>query len=274
MGSYVTGPPGASVFWRKVRALQVPNADRQQARLATDVRFRVPLAKITTPWGFSFHPDGWHPYVVTLQRWLEDQGRPITETALFKLYDRFRPRTVQETLLEDRSEPVVPLCSWPVDAGLLSVWSLTPRGVQKSLSRLPLKRTRPRQFIGPAPKDFIEADLTRLIGLYESIRHHGFAPEEFVAPPIKGYFLVRDDDYRFICRQGSHRLAVLACLGYPTVEVSLAPNVTPIVNYADLDWWTVAHGGLYSHALVKELFQKMFCETGRTKAKNIGMLEQ
>lgn len=268
---YVTGPPSPRYLQKRLRSLRVPNADKRQTRGSMYVRFRLPITKITTPWGFSFHPSGWHPYVATLSHWLNHQDTAVTETPLFKLYERFRPRTVQEALLENRPQPVEPLGSLPMDApGLLSVWSLTQRHVESSVSGPPI--TRIQQFIGPHPQDLIEEDVARLVRVYTSIRDRGFRPREFDALPIRGYFLVFDGDYRFVSRHGSHRLAVLSCLGYSAVEVSLAWKHPPIVDHADLDWWTVERGGMYSKALAEELFEKMFFETGRNKAKNLGVI--
>jgi hypothetical protein len=271
LGRYVTGMPTAHAPWSRIRRLSVPGLALRRQPGSRVVTVRVPMAAITTPWGFSFHPDGWHPYVATLRECEATHRPPVTSTSLFTFYKRYTPGTVQDALLEDVSEPLEPLCSWPSDAGLLNVWSLTPERVQAALSDLPNKHNRPRQFIGPHPEWWIREDVARLSGVLRSMRTHGYAPERFDGARITGYFLARGADVRFVCRHGSHRLAVLAHLGYEDVEVMVAPHVTPVVSYDDLEWWSVDRGGLYPMPVAEQLFLKMFHETGRTKATNLGI---
>lgn len=273
--SYLTGPPSFGRLARRIRSLEVPNAEQRHRPPSAVAGFRISLAKITTPFGFSFDPDGWHPYVAVLQRWLAGDSDSRVRAPLVELYERFRPETVQEAILEHRKERLEPLCYWPAEAGLLSIWSLTPDRVRRALVRAQRLRSerQTRQFIGPAPDWFIEKDLERLIKLLQSIRGEGYRPEVFGAPPLSGYFLVRGQDYRFVCRHGNHRLAALSCLGQREVVVSVARRVVPIVRHDDLAWWSVERGGLYPSTLIEELFQKMFDETGVAKARALGMRE-
>jgi hypothetical protein len=165
-----------------------------------------------------------------------------------------------------------PLASWPVHTGLLNVWSLTPDRVERAVARLPARRDRPRQFIGPQPDWWIEQDIARLQNLLGRIRARGYVPERVGGAHVTGYFLVRGQDARFVCRHGNHRLAVLSFLGHEEIEVMVAPHVTPIVNYDDLEWWSAERGGLYPTPVAEELFRKMFTETGHDKARNLAII--
>ena len=271
-GRYVAGPPGSHHLRHRVRPLEIPGIDGVPGHDDKRLNFRIRIVKATTPLGFSFDRCGWNPYLETL-RFSEHQTAPErADHPLVDYYRRFTPQTVQEALLEHISTPLHPLHSWPVQRGLLSVWALTQDIIDRAMRSPQPQRDRPRQFVGPHPRDHIEADIARLEGVRDSIHEHGYHPSRFGARPISGYFMIHGDDYRFVCRQGNHRLAALAYLEHGQVDVVLASRIPPIVDFAELEWWTEERGGLFAGKVAEELFLKMFYDTGRTKAENLGLL--
>jgi hypothetical protein len=99
VGRYVAGAPIARQLRSRIRSLVVPGLDVRRGRFSTTITARVPIARTTTPWGFSFHPDGWHPYVATL-RALEDGGpAPLP---LFDFYAKYTPETIQDVEMKLR----------------------------------------------------------------------------------------------------------------------------------------------------------------------------
>lgn len=266
---YVAGPPTSHGLRRRIRRLEIPGATPVAPRDRRERRFRVPLTKVTTPLGFSFDPGGWHPYVATLAMLEDGQLLDPIKTPLFEYYRRFTPRTVQEALLEDVEAPLDPLGSWPIRGGLLSVWALTRRSVERALREA---QPRTRQFIGPQDDARVGEDVHRLWRVLDSIRAGGYRPDEHPGRPISGYFLVSDDDFRFVCRHGNHRLAALTTLGYAEVDVRIAEGIPPLVGSRDLAWWTTERGGLLPEDVAHRLFSKLFNETGRQKAQNVGLL--
>jgi hypothetical protein len=273
LGYYLTGTPSAGSVRYRIRRFSPPPPKLAQRHLSVAKSFRLTLARVTTPWGFSFHEDGWHPYVATIRRWLKEGELDLEGSPLYALYQHYRPRTVQDALLDDLAGCAAePLNAWPMEMGLLNVWSMTAERVRLALGAVASKEGKLRQFIGPRPDRWVEQDLVRLIEVFQSIKEHGYAPRRFSAPPISGYFLVDGDDYRFVCHHGSHRLAAMTCLGYRDVCGTVLPDAVPIVDSRDLVWWSTERGGLFSVELTREIFRAMFHENGRDKAKRLGIL--
>lgn len=271
-GRYVSGPPGSRHLRHRIRPLKVPGTEGAPGRDDKRLGYRIRIAKATTPLGFSFDRCGWNPYVESL-RFSEHLATPRpADHPLVDYYRRFTPRTVQEALLEHIRTPLRPLHSWPVQRGLLSVWALTQGIIDRAMRSPQTRQDRPRQFVGPHPRSHIEADIARLEAVRDSIREHGYHPSRFGSRPIRGYFMLHGDDYRFVCRNGNHRLAALAHLKHEQVDVELATSIPPVVDFEELEWWTEGQGGLFDEMVAEELFLKMFYETGRTKAENLGLL--
>jgi hypothetical protein len=237
-------------------------------------RFTVDLDKITSPTGFSYHPDGWHPYRAALEEALLDPELPYERSVLSEYYRRFRPTTVQEALLEDLLEPMEPLASWPPLLILFKhIWALRRSQVKRILAR-PGGEKGPRQQFGPQLDDEGERHRDRLLAAYDSIRTRGYDPEAFPDGRVTGYFLVRGENHRFVVLQGNHRLAAMRHVGIERVAASWHPGHPPVIHEHDLDRWTTDRGGVLPPAVAHRLFDKLFTERGDTKAKNLGLVNQ
>jgi hypothetical protein len=233
--------------------------------------FEVDLARVTTPCGFSYHPDGWHPYRATLEEVLAEPDVPYTRTALAHYYDVYQPSTVQEAILEHVSEPLAPIGQWPALLALFKhLWSLTPRYVATILKN-PENAKGGRQQFGPQPVEFGRSQVERVYRSYESLAK-GYQPEAFPDGYLTGYFLVRDGDYRFVVFNGNHRLAAFEKLGIDRPLATVASGHPPVVDANRLDRWTHGRYGVYPRAVAELLFDKLFTETGREKAQRLGLL--
>jgi hypothetical protein len=234
--------------------------------------FTLNLDHVTTPTGFSYHPDGWHPYLACLEEQLAEPGLEYERSVLCDYFERFQPPTVQAALLENIQTPLAPLCDWPVLLQLFKhVWGLSPPQVRRLLAR-PAQAKGPRQQFGPVPPDTGRAHVRRLVSAYESLRDRGYDPDAYRDGALSGYFLARGDSYRFVVFHGNHRLAGMRLLGIDRVRAKLHPAHPPVVHEDHLERWTTQRGGLFELEVAQRLFDKLFTEQGRTKARNLGLL--
>lgn len=253
----------------RVQRLRLPEPVTSGFLRATS--FEVDLDRVTTPCGFSYAPDGWHPYRETLDQLLEDPDVPYEATALCRFYDRFQPTTVQEALLEDADEPLEPISNWPPRLALFKhLWSLTPRDVSTILAS-PHLHKGPRQQFGPQDAEFGRVQVRRMWDAYRSVRDHGYQPEAYRDGYLTGYFLVRDGDYRFVVFYGNHRLAAFRALGVQRLVARAHQGDPPAIHWEDLEAATDNYG-VFPASVARRLFTKLFEETGRPKARTLGLL--
>lgn len=232
--------------------------------------FRVPISRVTSVPGFAYSPGGWHPYIATLRECLADPDRGYAESALYRLHTTFCPRSVQELLLEDVAEPLAPICDWPAVYPLYDVWIVDHFQLKKSLNTHTGRPARGAMYFGPRTFERGSEQFAKLLGLLETVRKGDYDPQ-LSDDPIHGYFLVRDDEYRFVAINGNHRLAVLAVTGHTHVDVHLW-DALGVVDHDHLQHWTRRKGGMYPDGVPQQIFNRLFDGDGRTKAQNLGLL--
>lgn len=234
--------------------------------------FEVDLARVTTPCGFSYAPDGWHPYAQLLEELLAEPDLPYERTALHRFYARFRPRTVQDALLDQVDEPLDPIGRWPAVLPLFKhFWALTPRRRDEVL-RDPERVKGGRQQFGPHEAEFGRTQVERTATAYRSVADHGYHPERYRDGHLTGYFLVRDDDYRFVVFHGNHRLAAFRLLGIERPLARLQRGHPPVIDVAELDRLPACRRGVIPVEVARRVFDALFDESGRTKAARLGLL--
>jgi hypothetical protein len=259
------------VFPRRVPTALSPPAHDPYVR-----PIRIPLTKIVSRIGFSHARGGWHPFVETLREYVDNPSLEYEDSTLARVYERYRPSSVHEVLLDHIDTPLQPFASWPPVVNLFRwVWAHNLHSVRRILKESEgAGRDRAWTHFGPHSLAYGKREFARIVGTYDSIREKGWSSEWHGAPLVDGYFLVRGDDYRFVLLQGNHRVAALNVLGHEHLDVSVRRFHPAVVDYAELERWTSAHGGLYSPELVTHLFEMLFTETGLAKARRHGLLRR
>jgi hypothetical protein len=88
----------------------------------------------------------------------------------------------------------------------------------------------------------INMHFIKLKRLYESIKQNKIIydkgwPDKGI---ISGFFLVKNDDYRFIVTRGIHRIHTFNFLNYENILVEIDNEWEPIVNIKDINnWWAI-----------------------------------
>jgi hypothetical protein len=235
--------------------------------------FLIDLERTTTPCGFSYAADGWHPYAAALEEHLTDPALPYERSILHRYYHRFRPQNVQEVLLEDVSEPLPPLSTWPPVPKLFKhLWTLNPRRVEQILGRSTAWARNIKQHFGPQSAEQARAHLARIVAVHDSLRERGYRPDAYPDGTVTGYFLESDGDYRFMVVLGNHRLAAFRAAGVDRLVARLHPGHPPVINAARLEHWSRRSGRVLPLSVARRVFGKLFTETGTEKARTLGIL--
>jgi hypothetical protein len=255
-------------FTRKIPYVNQDESDDPYIR-----PFTVDIHSITSRVGFSYAEDGWHPFVQTLQEYLENPRLKFEDSTLKKLYDNFQPKNVQEVLLDHISLPLKPICDWPAHNLLIRwIWALNRNSVQIYLDRLHKKGSKDGWiFFGPHSEEYGKREFSRLIHVFESIKRSGYQKDEAIKDPVNGYFLKSGNDVRFVLLQGNHRISALKVLGYSDVDVVIRQGHPAVVDRADLRKWTCEGGGIYPSGMAGDLFDSLFYEKGIKKAQRYGL---
>lgn len=242
------------------------------SRPRVPVAFEVDLHRVTTACGFSYAADGWHPYRAALAQVLADPARPLDDTVLTDYYARFRPRNVREALVPAHHGPVPPLDTWPTAIPLVRLpWGVTRRQVAGILEAPPATLEE-RQHVGPRDGAFVVRQVERLVEAHRSFTDHGYAPELHSDGHLVGYFLVRDDDYRFVVLHGNHRLAAMEVHGILRPQATLMLGHPPVVHRDQLARWDRGPLAVMPASTRELLFDAMFDATGRDRAAALGLV--
>ena len=237
-------------------------------------RFTVDLDKVITYCGFSYLPGGWSPALALLHQYQDDPSLRYEDSVLCELYERFQPATVHEALFDEESDPLTPFDRMPsAHSTMRFLWGLERRQVQRLVAGHPheVPLDDHSRFYGPKSDAAGARHFERFISTYESIREHGYRPDDFGGGTAQGYFLVRGDDYRFVANRLNHRLPAMRLLGVHTLVARPLVGHPPVIEEAHLERFSTGNGGAYPLEVVRALFDQMFTSTGAQKAQALGL---
>lgn len=222
------------------------------------VVFTVPVDRCLYPYGYSFGPKGWHPFVATLRAYARDRSLTYERSPLQAFYERFQPASVLELLYPPEvvsRRRGSPLGSFPLsEFEAFLPWHGKP-APRRSETELPAHYGH--QGYGPVSPEKGELEFERLRATFESIERRGYRPREIAGGDITGYFLTDADRFRFIIRAGQHRMAALAALGHERVQVAFTADHCRLVDVRTVSLWPLVRNGPYDRELA-ELLVDMF----------------
>jgi len=203
----------------------------------------------TTIFGCSFGDGGWHHIRRTLFEFDSDPSIALAESSLHRYLERFCPSSISPLAGVSGEEPL-PLFVYPWgtfnDGGIVSA-----------------KDPRSSRFCGPSTAAFIDEEFQRTIRLYAEMRAQGYLPTRFPNSHIGGTWLeAADGRRRFVVMQGNHRMAILAHLGIPKIEVRTIPQALICVKETDIARWPLVAAGRCSVDHARRVFDMFFSESG------------
>ena len=181
-----------------------------------------------------------HPFHIGLE-----QGREAMAT----FYAEFAPENLCEMYRLDKSgltgEDLAP---WEMP------WLWRERKAPKGEGGL--KPGDGVSFFGPCTPRKVDLEMRRLTETVSSIRKKGYLPDSH--GHIEGYFLQRDDEYRFFVLGGKHRTASLCHLEARRVPVKLRKNCPRVVRREDAANWPLVRSGDIDIELARKVFDTYF----------------
>lgn len=315
---------GAKAAVRRIGYTLVPRGRKPVATTVYDVptdalydhspgAFEVPTERCQYPYGFSYDPRGWHPFVATLRELVARPDLRYEDSVLRTYYDAYQPASVRELLFEDgyawdgaavvdvgagrprRPGPTVGRASTaaegpPEAPGAALTAALRGLEGYSTSEFLPFQPWDPRthpprgekglaashgnQGFGPVSAEKGQLELDRLRTTLTSIEQHGYRPELCNGDEISGYFLIHEGEYRFVIRAGLHRVAALTVLGHERVRVTFFPGYPRAIHLSDVGNWPLVRRGVIAPELARRYALRFFEEDGRKKAASIGLLRE
>ncbi|MDV2583344.1 hypothetical protein [Alkalibacillus haloalkaliphilus] len=208
--------------------------------------------------GLYCSDEGWHYFRAVLQEYKENPKLKYEKSILKIYYKKYQPQTLLECLFYGEENQYEHL----VTNELLELpWGIRFKSPDKN-----------HQHYGPNSKSFGEKEINRIINVYESISTEGYQPEKYKDGYIRGFYLRRGDDYRFMITGGQHRLAALKELGYESIVVKIHVKDKRVVDRKDVKNWKNVREGMYNEELALKVFDQFFDQNGREKAEKIGVI--
>lgn len=213
--------------------------------------------------------DSGHPFIATIEAQLTGNLTSHSASPLEQFYRLWTPHNAAEALgLLDES-PATPMLQSPPYGATLPWFNIGPHEASKYIAEAILKENASFGMnfgieegcstVGPMSARKIELEHRRLVGVTKSIQKQGFRCDS--REYIRGYLLINDKSYAVSLRQGQHRAAALAALGYSSAPVMIrtSPFVrTFSVHRTDVESWPNVKNGLFSVKQALELFDRIF----------------
>ncbi len=120
-------------------------------------------------------------------------------------------------------------------------WSISPDEATKA----------PYRVMGPASKETIEREYSRLTTIADSLDRVGYRPDRF--GHIRGYVLRSNRGACFVVTGGKHRAAVLTQRQHDTIPVMFHPRYPRLLDTAQCDIWPRVASGTISPKLATRI---------------------
>ncbi|CDQ20641.1 methyltransferase domain-containing protein [Halobacillus karajensis] len=226
---------------------------------STSPTVMVPLDKCVDWQGFTYTAKGWHYLCETIKEYRKKPKITYRHSILYQYYSLYQPKSMFECLMcEDAYDPVNSDGPWvPLP------WGMGHRRVPEEGN----------QHYGPNTKTFIRKEFKRLVHIYEKLKEEGYQPTHHHDGFIKGHFLKKGRDYRFLITGGQHRIAALAMLGYESILARIPPRRKRVIDLEDMMGWDQVVNGNYPPEVATHVFHMYFDLNGREKASLYGLAD-
>ncbi|MFD2046671.1 hypothetical protein ACFSTA_20645 [Ornithinibacillus salinisoli] len=219
----------------------------------------VEVSKCRDWQGYSYTEKGWHYLSATIKEYIKNPTITPNESILNKYYKIYQPTSIQDCLFyHEKKDDRLP----PITNNILQL----PWGFAFDMGR------KNNQHFGPNSTSFIKKEFTDLIHIYNKLAKEGYQPDKHPDGYIKGHFLKKYNDYRFILSGGQHRMAALGVLGNKKIPVKLYHKWQRVIDIENINAWPHVQNGKYDLETSIKVFNSYFTNTGREKAKKLNLL--
>lgn len=213
----------------------------------------------------GFHPQT-NPFEQTLREF--DHGHhQLSGSTMERYYISFQPQTMADVLglcdthfsLYHPHAAVLPW--WPAISmhKWQSIDPVLPRLRYKYPSRYGLDGQRDYgcQFHGPVSPGVANLEFARHTRTHQSLRMQGYLP--YTHGHLLGQFLLRGDDWVWVCRKGNHRYASLLAIAMDTIPVAYQSGRGDfLVQREGVNTWPNVNNGVFSTKDALQIFDAIF----------------
>jgi len=232
------------------------------------IAFNCPVELSRNEIGFSYSPNGWHPFVATLRQYRENSNLTYDDSILKKYFETFIPLNAAEAIA-GFNQPPEQFYDLPSYCIFQSPWtSKTPESILLSMEKYTAmdnqEHGRPDlqwdthglKHFGPVARDKGILEFSRLINIYNTLKKEGYNRSY---GEIGAFMIRKGKEFRFLigCGGGNHRAAAMAALGYEFFPAQYR-GIFYMANTHDVSHWPLVQSGLWTErqaiAYVDHLF--------------------
>ncbi len=219
----------------------------------------IPLEICTNPMGFSFAPDGWNYLIEQLKQLDMNWDVKVKDSVLYRFHQSYQPKDMSELA---RS------CGCEVDFSPgLSIYPWGSFNIERSHKGGVVKDPYQTRFYGPSTFSLVEEDLDNLRKLYGYMKIHGYRPWYFRNAFVGGTFLEKENgEKKYVVLQGNHRTAIMAHLGYKTMQARYLSGYFRRICEKEMNRWFYVKSGQCSLTDAKIYFNAFFELNGKKRA--------
>jgi hypothetical protein len=206
-----------------------------------------------------------HPFIRTLQAFVNDGCDSYVNSQLKVFYDSFQPRSAAEAvgLSAGLSHPELVTRS-PFASSL--PWDfLTPAQNDTFLRAICARDYAENGFAltadagwkvwGPISDEAGQAEFSRLLHIFNSVTRSGYQRHAALDGDIEGQVMTDGSVCRVLISRGQHRIAALAATGSKTAPVRLLPKM---ISRSEVAFWPNVDRGFYTMDQALSVFDRMF----------------
>lgn len=214
---------------------------------------------------FNCSLTGDHPFIRSLQSYAKGECDHYANAPLKDFYQAFQPQSAAEVvgLAVDAAHPDLSARS-PFASSL--PWDfLTPEQNEQFLRAICARDYAENGFAltadagwkvwGPVSDDAGQAEFSRLLHIFQSVRRSGYQRHPALDGDIEGQLMADGSKYRVLISRGQHRIAALAAMGAQTAPVRLLPKV---ISRSEVTFWPNVDRGFYTIDQALAVFDRMF----------------
>ena len=238
----------------------------------------VPLHLCRGHFWQSFADNGWHFMRAQIRQLIESKKQlDISETILKRYCDDFAPNTYSEAgewlgihssmgLMGKQNTKRYPSID-PYNTN--SEITLQDRDIASLGKLIP---DIDAYACGPRNEAMIISEITRLTKLYQVILKSGYQPHLNRDGYIRGQYIFDGNDWVFNITAGSHRMAVLAELGYKWITARIQPNGVKVIDLSDLAVVPVISSGLMTNQELSSFYAPYFNNTSNEFPRRLSLI--
>lgn len=241
----------------------IPDADSENRPVY--LLLNLPMYRCRARLWHTLLPDE-DPFVKSLVQYRQYPGLRYQDTALFRYYRDYQPRTAAAVLqIKDHSG----LNWFPAQAYFLPWESRSPQEVYRKRKRvvfnenlrygkwLSLAKGGHTDF-GPVSEEKGALEFTRLKKVFDSIKDKGYREDPRQrAGAVRGYFVKDGNRWCFMIQSGKHRAYALSALGYKNLPVCVRLHSDSVKNRDDIADWKQVKEGRFTQKETEQLIKKL-----------------